>query len=109
VGTEVSSLEGYAPLYEFWAAHGFVVLQSTHLHSVFLRLQAPADQELFWQVRAEDIVCILDNLDAIEAAVRALKGRLDRTRVAVAGPLARRLDDKHAPRHEQHRSARRGA
>ncbi|KAJ7828089.1 Alpha/Beta hydrolase protein [Mycena leptocephala] len=81
----LSSLEGYAPLYEFWAAHGFAVLQPTHLSSAFLGLQAPEGQELFWQARAEDMVRILDNLDAVEAAVPGLKGRLDRTRVAVAG------------------------
>ncbi|KAJ7620560.1 Alpha/Beta hydrolase protein [Mycena polygramma] len=82
-----SSLEGYAPLYEFWAAHGFAVLQPTHLSSAFLGLvhQAPAGQEMFWQTRAEDMVRILDNLDAVEAAVPGLKGRLDRSRVAVAG------------------------
>ncbi|KAJ6536706.1 Alpha/Beta hydrolase protein [Mycena vulgaris] len=81
----LSSLEGYAPLYEFWAAHGFAVLQPTHLSSTFLGLQAPAGQDLFWQARAEDMVRILDNLDAVEAAVPGLQGRLDRTRVAVAG------------------------
>jgi hypothetical protein len=31
------------------------------------------------------MVRILDNLDSIEAAVPGLKGRLDRTRVAIAG------------------------
>ncbi|KAJ6482878.1 Alpha/Beta hydrolase protein [Mycena vitilis] len=83
----LSSLEGYAPLYEFWAAHGFAVLQPTHLSSAFLGIghQAPAGQEMYWQTRAEDMVRILDNLDAVEAAVPGLTGRLDRSRVAVAG------------------------
>jgi len=84
----LSSLEGYAPLYEFWAAHGFAVLQPTHLSSAFLGLKAPEGQELFWQERAVDMVRILDNLDSVEAAVPGLKGRLDRTRVAVAGHSA---------------------
>ena len=81
----LSSLEGYAPLYEFWAAHGFAVLQPTHLSSAFLRLKSPPGQELFYQERAEDMVRILDQLDTIESTVPGLKGRLDRTRVAVAG------------------------
>jgi predicted dienelactone hydrolase len=81
----LSSLEGYAPLSEFWAAHGFAVLQPTHLSSAFLGLTAPEGQELFWQDRAADMVRILDKLDSIEAAVPGLQGRLDRTRVAVAG------------------------
>lgn len=84
----LSSLEGYAPLYEFWAAHGFAVLMPTHLSSAFLGLEAPEGQELFWQERAKDMVRILDNLDLIEAAVPGLEGRLDRTRVAVAGHSA---------------------
>ncbi len=84
----LSSLEGYAPLYEFWAAHGFAVLQPTHLSSSFLGLQAPAGQELFWQDRAQDMVRILDRLDAVELAVPGLTGRLDRSRVAVAGHSA---------------------
>jgi predicted dienelactone hydrolase len=29
----LSSLNGYAPLANFWAAHGFVVIQPTHLDS----------------------------------------------------------------------------
>lgn len=84
----LSSLEGYAPLAEFWAAHGFAVLQPTHLSSKFLSLPAPPGQELFYQERAEDMVRILDSLDDIEAAVPGLAGRLDRSRVAVAGHSA---------------------
>ncbi|KAJ4390121.1 hypothetical protein N0V93_007595 [Gnomoniopsis smithogilvyi] len=84
----LSSLEGYAPLAEFWAAHGFAVVQPTHLSSKFLSLEAPPGQELFYQERAEDMVHILDNLDDIEAAMPGLTGRLDRSRVAVAGHSA---------------------
>lgn len=84
----LSSLEGYAPLSEFWAGHGFAVLQPTHLSSAFLGLKAPEGQELFWQDRAADMVRILDNLDRVEAAVPGLTDRLDRTRVAVAGHSA---------------------
>ncbi|TMQ95305.1 chlorophyllase, partial [Actinomadura soli] len=28
-----SNLDGYAPLTDYWAAHGFVVIQATHLDS----------------------------------------------------------------------------
>jgi pimeloyl-ACP methyl ester carboxylesterase len=84
----LSSLEGYAPLCEFWASHGFAVLQPTHLSSSFLGLKAPGGQELFWQERAEDMIRILDNIDLIETAMPGLKGRLDRSRVAVAGHSA---------------------
>lgn len=33
-----SSLDGYGPLADFWAAHGFVVIQPTHLDSRTLAL-----------------------------------------------------------------------
>ncbi|KAK0703710.1 Alpha/Beta hydrolase protein [Lasiosphaeria miniovina] len=84
----LSSLEGYAPLVEFWAAHGFAVLQPTHLSSKTLGLTAPEGKEFYYQDRAADMVRLVDGLDAIEAAVgAALLGgrRFDRTRIAVAG------------------------
>ncbi|MFD5074389.1 alpha/beta hydrolase family protein [Streptomyces sp. NPDC058371] len=82
----LSSLNGYAPLVNFWAAHGFVVIQPTHLSSRTLSLD-PGDPEapLYWRSRAEDMTRILDELDAVEAAVPQLLGRLDRSKVAVAG------------------------
>ncbi|KAI2603646.1 alpha/beta-hydrolase [Hypoxylon sp. NC1633] len=81
----LSSLEGYTPLAEFWAAHGFVVIQPTHLSSSSLSLNYPKGQEMFWQDRVQDMTRVLDQLDAIEAAVPGLKGRLNRAQVAIAG------------------------
>ncbi len=82
----LSSLNGYAPLADFWAAHGFVVIQPTHLSSRTLSL-APETPgaPLFWRSRAQDMTRILDGLDVIEASVPEIAGRLDRSRVAVAG------------------------
>ncbi|MFI5776230.1 alpha/beta hydrolase family protein [Nocardia sp. NPDC051570] len=82
----LSSLNGYAPLANFWAAHGFVVIQPTHLDSATLTLNPETPgAPLYWRSRAEDMKRILDRLDAIEAAVPQLSGRLDRNKVAVAG------------------------
>jgi predicted alpha/beta-hydrolase family hydrolase len=84
----LSSLNGYAPLANFWAAHGFVVIQPTHLSSKTLHgIVDPNGPEgpLFWRSRAEDMHRILDHLDAVEDAVPELRGRLDRGRIAVAG------------------------
>ncbi|OKK00320.1 alpha/beta hydrolase family protein [Amycolatopsis sp. CB00013] len=82
----LSSLHGYAPLVNHWAAHGFAVVQPTHLSSRSLNLP-PGDPEapLYQRSRAEDMIRILDRLDEIEDAVPLLRGRLDRGRVAVAG------------------------
>ncbi len=81
-----SSLDGYSPLADYWAAHGFVVIQPTHLDSKTLGLSAddPRKPEL-WRFRVEDMRRILDDLDVLEAAVPGLSGRLDRNRIAAAG------------------------
>jgi predicted dienelactone hydrolase len=75
----LSSLDGYAPLANFWAAHGFVVIRPTHLDSSTLAL-APDDNEgpLYWRTRATDMSLILDNLDLVEAAAPQVRGRMDR-------------------------------
>ncbi len=83
----LSSLDGYAPLANFWAARGFVVVQPTHLDSATLGLRGADDPEapLYWRSRARDMSLVLDHLDGIEAAVPQLRGRVDHDRVAVAG------------------------
>ncbi|HEX5200860.1 MAG TPA: chlorophyllase [Actinoplanes sp.] len=80
------SMDGYAPLADHWAAHGFVVVQPTHLDSRTLGI-TPADPRYpeIWRLRIEDLTRTLDHLDAIAAAVPGLEGRIDPGRVAVAG------------------------
>jgi predicted dienelactone hydrolase len=80
------SLDGYDPLVDFWAAHGFVVIQPTHLDSRTLNLP-PDDPRtpLIWRIRVEDMKRILDQLDLLEASVPGLSGRLDRSRIAAVG------------------------
>lgn len=81
-----SSSDGYGPLTDFWAAHGFVVVQPTHLDSRTLGI--PRDDPRtprIWRFRVEDMKRVLDRLDALEAAVPGLSGRLDRSRIAAAG------------------------
>ena len=86
----LSSLNGYGPLANFWAAQGFVVIQPTHLSSKTLSTDLAVDPKgpegpLFWRSRALDMSRIIDGLDAIEASVPMLAGRLDSDRIAVAG------------------------
>ncbi|MFD9902861.1 alpha/beta hydrolase family protein [Streptomyces sp. NPDC059063] len=83
----LSSLNGYAPLATFWAEQGFVVVQPTHLTSRTLShlvADAPGAPD-FWRSRAEDMTHILDRLDVIERTVPQLAGRIDPTKVALAG------------------------
>ncbi|MBC6700157.1 alpha/beta hydrolase family protein [Hymenobacter puniceus] len=81
-----SSLDGYAPLVQYWAAHGFVVLQPTFLDSRTLALPPDdARTPAIWRFRVEDMKRVLDQLDQLEAAVPGLTGRLDRSRMAAVG------------------------
>ncbi|RAJ71220.1 putative dienelactone hydrolase [Streptomyces sp. Amel2xB2] len=81
-----SSLEGYGPLADHWAAHGFVVVQPTHLDSRTLGLSADDPRRpRMWRFRVEDMQRVLDGFDVLEAAVPGLAGRPDRSRVAAAG------------------------
>lgn len=84
--TFLSSLRGYGPLVDFYAAQGFVVIQPTHQDSKALSLDPNGPEgALFWRSRAEDMHFILDHLDQIEAIVPFLSGRLDRSRIAAVG------------------------
>ncbi|HEY0225543.1 MAG TPA: chlorophyllase [Mycobacterium sp.] len=80
------SMDAYGPLTDFWATHGFVVAQPTHLDSVALGL-APTDPRgpRIWRHRIEDLLHVVDNLDAVVAGVPGLAGRVDTNRVAAAG------------------------
>lgn len=80
------SKDGYGPLVNFYAQHGFVVIQPTHLNSKVAGMPADAaGSPLFWRSRVEDMTAIIDQLDTIEAAVPAIAGRIDRSRIAVFG------------------------
>jgi len=82
----IPSKDGYGPLANFYAAHGFAVIQPTHLNSKVAGLAADAPGgPLFWRARVQDIKRILDRLDEIEAMTPALAGRLDHGRVAAVG------------------------
>ncbi|POM23538.1 esterase [Actinomadura rubteroloni] len=81
-----SSLDGYRPLTDYWAAHGFVVIQATHLDSKRLDLAADDPRRArFWRFRVSDMQRVLDELDLLTAAVPGLAGRPDPSRIAVAG------------------------
>jgi fermentation-respiration switch protein FrsA (DUF1100 family) len=82
----LSSYRGYAPLVDFFAAEGFVVIQPTHQNSKTLALDASLPEApLFWSSRASDMKYIIDNLDKIISTVPGLNGRVDKTRVAAIG------------------------
>jgi dienelactone hydrolase len=81
-----SSLDGYGPLVDAWAAAGFVVVQPTHLDSRTLGV-TPEDPRYgdIWRIRIADLGRVLDELDGLVAAVPGLEGRVDHDRIAIAG------------------------
>ncbi|WP_224391191.1 chlorophyllase [Pseudonocardia sp. ICBG1293] len=83
----LSSRHGYRPLVDFWAAHGFVVVQPTHLDAGMLGLRDADDPDapLYWRSRTRDVTDILDHLPTVEADVPGLVGRIDRSRIVAAG------------------------
>ncbi|WP_298987156.1 alpha/beta fold hydrolase [uncultured Roseibium sp.] len=82
----IPSKDGYAPLANFYAEHGFVVIQPTHVNSKVAGLASDAPGgPLFWRSRVRDMSMILDHLDDIEASVPSIAGRLDHSKVAAAG------------------------
>ncbi|WP_411034344.1 alpha/beta hydrolase family protein [Shinella sp. BYT-45] len=81
-----SSMDGYAPLVDYWAARGFAVIQPTHLDAKRLGLAEDDPRRPgIWRQRVADIELILDNLDLVELSLPGLQGRLDRSRIAAAG------------------------
>ncbi|WP_084478621.1 alpha/beta hydrolase family protein [Nocardia jejuensis] len=80
------SLDGYGPLADYWAAHGFVVIQPTHLDSRTLGIPAEDPRTpLIWRIRVADLTHVLDRLDRLLDAVPGLAERVDPSRIAVAG------------------------
>ncbi len=82
----ISSMNGYAPLANFYAQHGFAVIQPTHGNSKAAGFGPDAEgAPFFWRSRVEDFKFILDHLSDIEKSSPILDGRLDHDRVAAIG------------------------
>lgn len=82
----LSSFNGYGPLVNFWASRGFAVIQPTHLSSKTLNLPKDLPGGPFFELsRVQDMITVIDNLDYIQKNVPTLEGRLDGSKIAVAG------------------------
>ena len=82
----IPSAQGYGPIASFWAAHGFVVIQPTHLNAKARGMNPDAPGgPAFWKSRVADMRQIVDQLDTIIAAVPGLAGRVAKAKIAVAG------------------------
>ena len=82
----IPSKDGYAPLAQFWAERGMVVIQPTHASSRVAGLDPdlPAGP-FFWRERVTELRAILDQLTEVERQSPAVSGRFDHDLIAVAG------------------------
>lgn len=81
-----SSMDGYAPLADYWASRGFVVVRPTYLDSRRLGLaEDDPRRPSIWRIRVADAKQVIDQLDAVIAQVPGLTGRVDVEQLAAAG------------------------
>jgi len=83
----------YKGFTDYWASHGYVVIQPTHMDSTSLGFKTKRDnmREMYQQMlqvtdtRRQDMSFIIDSLDLIETIVPDLEDKLDRTKLVAAG------------------------
>ncbi len=87
----LGSKDGYQVLVRYLVSHGYVVIAPTHTDSAVYRKPKLSELKdmtpLFvdWHRRPRDISFILDNLSLIEAQIVPLAGRIDHSKIAMAG------------------------
>ena len=83
----------YKGFTDFWASHGYVVIQPTHMDSRSLGFEINRDnlREMYSQMlyvtdsRRQDMSFILDSLELIQTMVPDLKGKMDTSKLVAAG------------------------
>ena len=83
----------YKGFTDYWASHGYVVIQPTHVDSTSLGFVTKRDnmREMYQQMlfvtdsRRQDMSFIVDSLDSIEDLVPDLENKLDTTKLVAAG------------------------
>lgn len=87
------SKDGLLPLSEFWARHGFIVIQPTHSDSMKYANAETRQQFLKgnlagmardWQSRPADVELILDSIEKVIAAA-GMKSRPDMSKIGMSG------------------------
>lgn len=80
------SRSDYGPLVRHLAAHGYVVVQPDHPDASVDGLMPPGSQPAeTWLIRVRQLAWLAQNFDDVVDAASLLKGRVDRTRMAVIG------------------------
>ncbi len=71
----------YVGLSSFWASRGYVVIRASHADTGEESSQTPAD----WRNRVRDLTYVLDSLPQLTQRYPELGGKIDETKIAVAG------------------------
>ncbi|MFW5870761.1 MAG: alpha/beta hydrolase family protein, partial [Candidatus Sumerlaeota bacterium] len=90
------SKDGYEPLAQYWAEHGYVVIRPTHEDSLALmrRKGEKIDRNALiqhmkalqgWESRIDDIELILNSLPDLPSLARGLGDRMDASRIGMGG------------------------
>ncbi|BBM02485.1 chlorophyllase [Microbulbifer sp. GL-2] len=83
------SKDGYGPLVNFYAEHGFVVIQPTQANSKVAGFTPDIPgAPLFWRARIAEMKYILDHLNEIETQFPMVAGRLGHNKIAAVGHSA---------------------
>ncbi|TKV07670.1 chlorophyllase [Citrobacter sp. wls619] len=82
----LGSYRGMAPLTDYYAANGFIVIQPTHQDSRILGLDKKGPEgALFWKSRIEDMAFCIDHLDELINSVPNLSTRAKKSDIAAVG------------------------
>ncbi|HVE72730.1 MAG TPA: alpha/beta fold hydrolase [Thermoanaerobaculia bacterium] len=75
------SNRAYIGLSSYWTGNGYVVVRPSHGDRGNLETQTETE----FQGRVRDVLSVIDNLDSLEQRFPELQGKIDRTRIGVAG------------------------
>jgi dienelactone hydrolase len=80
------SKDNYLLLTEFWASHGYVVIQVNHADSLKLGTRVGDPKALqAWNERPGDISFIIDSLNSFDKDQEKLEGKIDGEKIGVGG------------------------
>ena len=75
------SNRSYIGLSSYWSSNGYVVIRPSHVDRGGPEGQGTTE----FQDRVRDLVTVIDSLDSLEQRYPELQGKIDRTKIAVAG------------------------
>ncbi|HCS22480.1 MAG TPA: dienelactone hydrolase family protein [Alphaproteobacteria bacterium] len=78
----------YVPLAEYWASHGYLVLQPTHSDSMREGTMPNIKNPLVfkdWDDRPREVSYLIDQLQNLETLIPPLKGRVDGSKIGIGG------------------------